>query len=59
MRKSENRIEAERLMRTPEYYRDRDPDLIERVNRMFQGEVGTGLVSKSPPKSMGGKENPL
>jgi hypothetical protein len=57
MRKSENRIEAERLMRTPEYYRDRDPDLIERVNRMFQTGVGEGVIPTHTAK--GGKGSPL
>jgi hypothetical protein len=38
--KSENRLGAERLMKTPEYWRDRNPDLIERVNAMFRNEPG-------------------
>jgi hypothetical protein len=55
--KSENRIRAEAIMKTPAYYRDRDPDLHEQVYRMMQAEVGTGVIQTS--KKRGGKGNPL
>jgi hypothetical protein len=52
--KSENRLAAERIMKTPEYWRDRDPDLIERVNAMFRAEPG-GDVPIPTTKLRGGK----
>jgi hypothetical protein len=57
--KSENRLKAEAIMRTPQYWRDRDPDLMEQVHRMMEQEVGTGVVARKPPPTMGGKGHPL
>jgi hypothetical protein len=52
--KSENRLEAERLMRTPEYWKTRDPELIERVHEMFRSEPG-GSTPIATTKFRGGK----
>jgi hypothetical protein len=56
MSKSQNLIEAERLMRTEQYWRDRDPELMERVHEMFRREPGgTAPVLRKPPPTMGGR----
>jgi hypothetical protein len=60
MHKSANRLEAERLMRTEDYWKRRDPDLMERVHELFRREPGgtTPVLKRSPP-TMGGKGTKL
>jgi hypothetical protein len=40
--KTESRLAAERIMKTPEYWPDPDLDLHEQGHCMMQAEVGTG-----------------
>jgi hypothetical protein len=56
--KSENRLAAEAIIRTPEYWRDRGPDLHEQDHHMMQAEVGTKPV-QTGRNAFGGKGNPL
>jgi hypothetical protein len=56
--KSENRLAAEAIMKTPAYWRDRDPDLNRQVYRMTQAVVGTGSV-QTGRKTLGAKGNLL
>jgi hypothetical protein len=52
--KSENRLAAEAIMKTPQYWRDRDPQLHERVHQMLRAEPG-GSIPIPTLKLRGGK----